>query len=133
MRLSAVDIQSSQPTSLRELSTIQPTRSYTRSFFCLAVSRPPLTSHRPITFSNRAIGLSITAPRLWNDLPSELRTFSLLPPSSSQITRHYLLPAPLSVTSGLFTRNRSSISSKTLNLTHLILFLSTLRLNSTRL
>src|SRR6218665_1619145 len=63
-------MQSSKPTHLRELFTIQPTRSYTRSSSCLTLSRPPVTSH--LMFSNRAI--SITAPRLWNDLPPELRT-----------------------------------------------------------
>src|SRR6218665_881742 len=46
-------------------------------------------------FSNRAI--SITAPRLWNDLPPELRTISLPPPLSLSITRH---PSPLPVTTG---------------------------------
>src|SRR6218665_3748170 len=68
-------LQSSQPTYLRELFTIQPTRS-TRSSSCLTLYRPPpVTSH--LMFSNRAI--SITAPRLWNDLPPELRTISLPP------------------------------------------------------
>src|SRR6218665_2953523 len=70
-------LQSSQATHLRELFTIQPTRS-TRSSSCLTLSRPPVTSH--LMFSNRAI--SITAPRLWNDLPPELRTISLPPPPS---------------------------------------------------
>src|SRR6218665_4214853 len=66
-------LQSSQPTYLSELFTIQPTR-YTRSSSCLTLSRPPVTSH--LTFSERAI--SVTAPRLWNDLPwPELRTFSI--------------------------------------------------------
>src|SRR6218665_3267669 len=60
-------LQSSQPTYLRELFTIQPTRS-SRSSSSLTLSRPPVTSH--LMFSNRAI--SITAPRLWNDLPPEL-------------------------------------------------------------
>src|SRR6218665_2747003 len=50
-------LQSSQPTKLRELFTIQPTRS-TRSSSCLTLSRPPVTSH--LMFSNQAI--SITAP-----------------------------------------------------------------------
>src|SRR6218665_1824931 len=66
-------LQSSQPTYLRELFTIQPTRS-TRSSSCLTLSQPPVTSH--LMFSNRAI--SITAPRLWNDLPSELLTIPFL-------------------------------------------------------
>ena len=93
-------LQSSQPTYLCELFTIQPTSS-TRSSSCLTLSRPPVTFH--LTFCNRAI--SITAPRLWNDLPPELRTFSLPPPSSSQITKHHLHPAepaPLSVTPRTF-------------------------------
>src|SRR6218665_3195360 len=68
---------------------------------CLTLSRPPVTSH--LTFSERAI--SVTAPRLWNDLPSDLRTFSLPPPSSLQSIKHHLHHAPLSVTPGLSTRN----------------------------
>src|SRR6218665_2734489 len=72
-------------TYLRELFIIQPTRSI-RSSSCLTLSRPPVTSH--LTFSKRAI--SVTAPRLWNDLPPELRTFSLPPPSSLQIIKHHL-------------------------------------------
>src|SRR6218665_3294064 len=86
-------LQSSQPTYLRELFTIQPIRS-TRSSSSLTRSRPPVTSH--LMFSNRAI--SITAPRLWNDLPPELRTISSPPPPSLPITTH---PPPLSVTPGL--------------------------------
>src|SRR6218665_1649700 len=70
-------LQSSQLTYFRELFTIQPTRS-TRSSSCLTLSRPPVTSH--LTFSKRVI--FVTAPRLWNDLPPELRTFSLPPPLS---------------------------------------------------
>ena len=85
-------LQSSQPTYLRELFTIQPTRS-TRSSSCLTLSRPPVTSH--LTFSERAI--SVSAPRLWNDLSSDLRTFSLPPPSSLQSIEHHLHHAPLSV------------------------------------
>ena len=77
--------------------------------------------------------ISVTAPRLWNDLPPELRIFSLPPPSSLQIINHHLHHAPLSVTPGLSTRNWSSNSSKSLSLTHLILFLPTRLLNYTRL
>ena len=49
-------------------------------------------------------GLSITAPRLWNDLhvPPKLRTISLPLPPSLPITRHHLHPAPLSVTPWAF-------------------------------
>src|SRR6218665_390438 len=66
----------------------------TRSSSCLTLSRPPVTSH--LMFSNRAI--SITAPRLWNDLPPDPRTISSPPPPSLPITRHHLHPPPLSVT-----------------------------------
>src|SRR6218665_3176252 len=79
-------------------------------------SQPALPDHPPVspfldprspsshlTFSKRA--RSVTAPRLWNDLPHELRTFSLPPPSSLQIIKHHLHHAPLSVTPGLSTRN----------------------------
>src|SRR6218665_1151448 len=85
---------------------------------CLTLSRPPVTSH--LMFSKRAI--FVTAPHLWNGLPSELRTFSLPPPSSFQIIKHHLHHAPLSVTPGLSTRNCSPTSSSSLSLTHLILF-----------
>ena len=121
-------LQYSQPTYLCDLFTIQPNR-FTRSSSCLTQGfLIPFTSH--LSFSNRVI--SITAPRLWNDQPTELRTLSLPPPSLLQITKHHLHPAPLSVSLGLSTWNCSSISSKTLTLTHLILFLPTLRLNYAR-
>src|SRR6218665_2970541 len=58
------------------------------------ISRPPVTSR--LMFSNRSI--SVTSPRLWNDLPPELRTISLPPSSSLPITNHHLHPAPLSIT-----------------------------------
>src|SRR6218665_1588669 len=86
-------LQYSQPTHLCELFTIQPTRS-TRSSSCLTLSRPLVTAH--LMFSNLAI--STAAPRLWNNLPPQLRTSTLPPPPSLQITRHHLHPAPLSVT-----------------------------------
>src|SRR6218665_113516 len=121
-------LQSFQPTYLRELFTIQPTRS-TRSSSCLTLSRHPVTFH--LTFSKRAI--SVTAPRLWNDLPPELLTFSLPPPSSLQIIKHHLQHAPLSVTPGFSTRNSSPTSSSSLSLTHLIPFLLTPLLNYPRL
>ena len=92
-------LQYSQPRYLRDLFTIQPTRS-TRSSSVLTLSRPPVTTH--LKFSNRAI--SNTAPRLWNDLPPEFRTFSV-PPPSSPITHHHLPQAPLSITPRLSTRN----------------------------
>src|SRR6218665_4161810 len=90
-------LQSSQPTYLRELFTIQPTPS-TRSSSCPTLSRPPVPSH--LTFSERAI--SVTAPRLWNDLPPELRTISSPPPPSLPTTRHHIHPAPISISPRAF-------------------------------
>src|SRR6218665_1422124 len=95
-------LQSSQPsyTFANSSPSIQPTRS-TRSSSCLTLSRPPVTSH--LMISNRAIWpISITAPRIWNDLPPELRTISSPPPPSLPITRHRLNPPPLSVTPRAF-------------------------------
>src|SRR5262247_3637048 len=69
-------LQFSQPSYLRQLFTIQPTRS-TRSSACLTLSRPsPVSS---LKFSNRSI--SNAAPRLWNELPPELRKYSNSPSS----------------------------------------------------
>src|SRR6218665_2203870 len=99
LRLPMAYINTSQPTYFHQLFTIQPTCS-TRSSSCLTFSRPPVTSH--LTFSKRAI--SVTAPRLWNELPPDLRTFSLPSPPLLQIIKH-LQHAPLSVTHGLSTRN----------------------------
>src|SRR6218665_2295676 len=79
------------------------TRS-SRSSSCLTLSRPPVPSH--VMFSNHAI--SITAPRLWNYLPSELRTISLPPPLLLPIPRHYIHPAPLSTTPGLPLKTKMS-------------------------
>src|SRR6218665_1384726 len=90
-------LQSSQPTYLRELFTIQPTPS-TRSSSCLTLSRP---RSLPISCSPTE-PYPYTAPRLWNDLPPELRTISLPPPPSLPITTH---PPPLSVTPGPSTQN----------------------------
>src|SRR6218665_790017 len=100
---------------LRELFTIQLTRS-TRSSFCLALSRSP--GHLPSY-------VLVTAPRLRNDLPPELRTFSLPPPSSFQIIKHHLHHAPLSVNPGFHSKLKSHLFKHS-SLTHLILFLPTL-------
>src|SRR6218665_1253205 len=42
-------------------------------------------------------------PRLWNDLPPKLPSFSLPPPLSLPITIHHLHPALLSITPRLST------------------------------
>src|SRR6218665_2037011 len=62
----------------------------------LTRSRPPVTT--TLKFSNRAI--SLTAPRIWNDLPPELRAFPVRSPSL-KITHHHPL-ASLSVTHKVF-------------------------------
>src|SRR6218665_546191 len=64
-------------------------------------------------FSNRAI--SITAPRLWNDLPPELRTISSPPPPSLLIARHHLHLPPLSVSPRAF---HSKLKSHLFNLSY---------------
>ena len=99
-------LQYSQPRYLRDLFTIQPTRS-TRSSSILTLSRPPVTTH--LKFSNRAI--SNTAPRLWNDLPPEFRTFSV-PQPSSPITHPHLHQAPLSITAKAFHSKLKSLLFK---------------------
>src|ERR1043165_7263504 len=96
-------LQYSKPSYLRDLFTIQPTRS-TRSSSVLTLSRPPVTTH--LKFSNRA--LSSNATRLWNDLPPEFRTFSV-PPPSALITYHYLPQAPLSITPKTFHSKLKSL------------------------
>src|SRR6218665_4002385 len=64
-------------------------------------------------------------------MPPELRTISLPPPPSLPITRHYLHPAPLSVTPWAFHSTLNVISSNTPPLTHLIIH--PLHLNDTHL
>ena len=89
-------LQYSQPKYLRELFTIQPPRS-TRSSSYLTLSRPPVTTR--LKFSNRSI--SHTAPRLWNELPSEFRIFSV-PPPIPPLTHRHLPQAPLLITPQAF-------------------------------
>src|SRR6218665_2302215 len=64
-------LQSSQPSYLCQLFTIQPPRS-TRSSSTLTLLRPSVTSS--LKFSNRSI--DVAAPPLWNKLPPELRQMS---------------------------------------------------------
>ena len=78
-------MQSSQSTYIRELFTIQQT-SYTWSSSYFTLYRSPVTSK--LLFSNWAI--SITAPRLCNDLPPDLRTMILLTPPPLPLARHHL-------------------------------------------
>src|SRR6218665_3521383 len=69
-----------------------------------AVYHPALLDRHPVSpfldrrwpghFSSHVLQQSnITAPRLWNDLPPELRTISLPPPPPLLITKH-LHPSP---------------------------------------
>ena len=64
-------IQTSQPSYIRQLFTIQPSRS-TRSSSYLSLSLPPVSSS--LRFCNRS--LVYAAPALWNKLPKDLRQFS---------------------------------------------------------
>jgi hypothetical protein len=62
-------LQSSKPSYLNSLLSIQPTRS-TRSSSCLTLVRPPCISSLKTT--NRSF--RIAAPQIWNQLPSNLRS-----------------------------------------------------------
>ena len=64
-------IQTSQPSYIRQLFTIQPSRS-TRSSSYLSLSLPPVSSS--LKFCNRS--LVYAAPAIWNKLPKNLRQFS---------------------------------------------------------
>ena len=64
-------LQSSQPSYLRQLFTIQPPRS-TRPSSNLTLLRPSVTSS--LKFYNRSIAVAV--PPLWNKLPPALRQIS---------------------------------------------------------
>src|SRR6218665_2578697 len=64
-------LQTSQPSYIRQLLTIQPPGS-TRSSSCLSLSRPPVSSS--LKFCNRSFAHA--APALWNGLPKDLRQFA---------------------------------------------------------
>src|SRR6218665_3591772 len=81
-------LQYSQPAYLHQTFHHSPSPLYPIIFLY-----HPVTSHH------------MFSKTLWNDLPPELCTFSLPPPSSLQITNHNLHPAPLSVIPWLSTRN----------------------------
>jgi len=101
---------------LRELFTSQlKTSSSTRLSTCLSLSRGPNQCayiHRK--FSNRVI--SITAPRLWNDLLPELRTFSF-PTPPLPLTHHHLPSALPSISPRAFHTKLKSDLSRTHALT----------------
>ena len=63
--------QSSQPSYLRQLFTIQPSRS-TRSSSALTLLRPSVTSS--LKFAGRSTAIAV--PPLWNKLPPALRQLS---------------------------------------------------------
>jgi hypothetical protein len=64
-------LQSSQPSYLRQLFSVQPLRS-TRSSSTLTLLRPSVTSS--LKFANRSIAIAV--PPLWNKLPPVLRQIS---------------------------------------------------------
>src|SRR6218665_2709539 len=83
-------LQSSQPSYLRQLFTIQPPRS-TRSSSTLTLLRPSVTS--TLKLSNRSI--AVAAPPLWNKLPPALRQTSA---PSYELTQ----TSPLAISPQLF-------------------------------
>src|SRR6218665_3390331 len=83
-------LQSSQPSYLRQLFTIQPPRS-TRSSSTLTLLRPSVTSL--LKFSNHSIAVAV--PPLWNKLPPAFRQIS---ESSYELTQ----PPPLKTSLRLF-------------------------------
>jgi hypothetical protein len=72
-------LQTSQPSYLRSLLTIQPHRS-TRSSSCLTLLRPPSISNLKSTNQS----FRVSAPQLWNKLPPHLRS----PPTNITSTAH---------------------------------------------
>ena len=86
-------LQSSQPSYLRQLFTIQPPRS-TRSSSTLRLLRPSITLS--LKFSNRSIAVAV--PPLWNKLPPALRQIS---ESSYELTQ----TSPLKISPRLFHSN----------------------------
>src|SRR6218665_3600272 len=64
-------LQFSQPSYIRQLFTIKPSRS-TRSSSALTLLRPSVTS--PLKFADRSIAIAV--PPLWNKLPPALKKLS---------------------------------------------------------
>src|SRR6218665_1394633 len=67
-------LQTSQPSYIRQLLTIQPPGS-TRSLSYLSLSPPPVSSS--LKLCDRSFAYA--APALWNGLPKDLRQFALPP------------------------------------------------------
>ena len=85
-------LQTSKPSYIRQLFTIQPPGS-TRSSSYLSLSRPPVSSS--LKFCNRS--LIYAAPTLWNGLPKDLRQFAHPPISPLNSTS-----PPLALSSSAF-------------------------------
>jgi hypothetical protein len=73
-------LQTSQPSYLRSLLTIQPRRSSS----CLTLRRPPSISNLKSTNQS----FSVSAPQLWNKLPPHLRSPSTNITSTAHTTDH---------------------------------------------
>src|SRR6218665_1153788 len=86
-------LQSSQPSYLCQLFTIQPPRS-TRSSSILTLLRPSVTLS--LKFSNRSIAVAV--PPLWNKLPQHCDKYLTHPTSS-------IKPLPLPSPNSFFTPN----------------------------
>src|SRR6218665_3545068 len=84
-------LQTSKPSYIRQLLTIQPPGS-TRSSSYRSLSRPPVSSS--LKFCNRSCAYA--APTLWNGLPKDLRQFAHPPNRALNFT--YPPPAPSSAT-----------------------------------
>ena len=104
-------LQTSQPSYIRQLITIQPHRS-TRSSSYLSLSRPPVSSS--LTFCNRS--LVYAAPALWNGLPTYLRMFAHPPisPAVSPPNNNSTSP-PLALSSAAF---HSRLKTELFNLSY---------------
>src|SRR6218665_3929071 len=104
--MTAPEGQSSQPMHVPSRILHHPTNPlYSISILSHLFSIPCSCHFSSHVLQPSHIQLSTTAPRLWNDLPPELRTIYLPPPPSFPITRHHLPPPPLSVAPGPSTQS----------------------------
>src|SRR6218665_1547751 len=85
-------LQTSQPSHIRQLLTIQPPGS-TRSSSYISLSRPPVSS--PLKFCNRSFAYA--APALWNGPSKDLRQFAHPPNRALNFTY-----PPLALSSATF-------------------------------